>query len=66
MRARPYRTAPHTPKIDDVADQINHLCVMTSEKFEQCVGLARTRCKMHIGQKERPRSTTQSVDLARP
>jgi hypothetical protein len=66
MRARPYRAAPDTPKIDDVADQIDRLCVMTSEKFEQRVGLTRTRRKMHIGQKECPRSTTQSADLARP
>jgi hypothetical protein len=48
MGARPYRAAPDAPNVDDVADQIDRLCIMASEKFEQCVGPARARRKMHI------------------
>ena len=53
LRRGPYHVAAHGPEIDDVADEEDVVGGVMAQEFKQTVGLARTRAKVDVGEKDR-------------
>ena len=60
VRLRPVRTTPHLPKVDDVADQIDHIGIVVSEEIKKSCRLRGARPKVHIRQEDRPMTTSRT------
>src|SRR5262249_6243021 len=54
MRLWPMPARFELPSVDDVADEINDLCIVMTEKFDQPFGLAPARPEMNVRQKQGP------------
>jgi hypothetical protein len=53
---RPAPSGLELPAIDDVADEVDHLGIVVTEKVEQAAGLTTLCAKVHVGDEERAKS----------
>src|SRR5581483_8219149 len=57
MLLRPVPVGLQLPSIDDVAHQIDYVCVVIAEEIEEAFGLASPGAEMHVGDKKCTKST---------
>jgi hypothetical protein len=52
MMLRPEPAGAQLPTVDNIADQINGIGIVISQKLEKLFGLAAACAEMHVGNKE--------------
>jgi hypothetical protein len=53
LRRRPVDAPAHRPEVDDVADQVEILCLVPTEELQQTLGLTAAGAKMDVGNENR-------------
>ena len=55
MWLRPVPIRFEMPPVDNVADEIDRVGVVPTQKIEQPIGLTSARAEMHVGDEKRPK-----------
>ena len=61
MRLRPVPARLQRPAVDDIADQIDGVCVVSFEEVQQAVGLRAAGSEMHVGDKQGAKTPVRAV-----
>ncbi|MGY3290466.1 hypothetical protein ACVWWP_003533 [Bradyrhizobium sp. LM3.6] len=61
MRLRPMPARFQRPAVDDVADEVDRVCIMEAQEVEQKVGLRTAGSEMNVGDEQRAKAPLRAL-----